>query len=787
MLVKPHEKGFSRETGQVVVLFAILLPVLFGLGAIVLDIGNWYVHKRHLQTQVDAAALAAAPGFSSCFFDPTSANISIASTALSYAGDTARKPATVNQQVQDPGNTRVTLNSQRYWAAGDPATPTTTGYGTITDPVGDNSAGSPCSTSTLDVKATDEDVPKLFSWLGIRPDIKAHARVEIHSVKEESGFLPLAVPEIDPNFVYAIFVDYAADGTQTPLRVQELKKDATYGGASFPYSAWVPKTEFEAPGNTQVTLHPNSTNSDGTGVVILVSKSDVAPAKTGTLSQICNQAPTDLVQCYAGTGSAGYDGAATGQGLAFIHSFATSNGTPAQPLLRDVNLTWMTCTGAPGLGNLSGPYFVNDDQDCTVGVTAKVDFGVPTTPANGDPTKKPNQGGYCAGVSGLSWQSTSGNISTWTGTMSVPENGGPNVLTLGWQDKTSGTSCSSPNTGNFGKAAMAYATNDNSGPVDYVKLTASGPNGSTSCPAGSGVADANSTARGYYCYSVNVGLDQPLALKPWNSPSIVLRFGSKAARKGGSGTANLNGSLLCDSGRTLEDTFSSGCFTTYGLNYDKWGTSITPVCTPGAKCWKDVKCVAYPPASLPPAQQVNNPPPICIAAKNGQVQAFQAGLYNRFEDPANGFSGCSRNNWPKTVAAADQFFKDPADGGYDFTNDPRYITLIITDNTAFSSSNTAEPVKYFAGFYATGWDTGNGSGKPKGCYGFPLAGTCGNPNNDAHPLLGCLAGNITSRDNGDLWGHFVKFVSFSSAGTPSDDVCDLTSGSVETCVAVLVE
>ena len=69
--------------------------------------------------------------------------------------------------------------------------------------------------------------------------------------------------------------------------------------------------------------------------------------------------------------------------------------------------------------------------------------------------------------------------------MSVPENGGPQVLTSSWEDKTSGTSCSSPNTGTFGKAAMAYATDDNSGPVGYVKLTASGPNGSTICPAGS--------------------------------------------------------------------------------------------------------------------------------------------------------------------------------------------------------------------------------------------------------------------------------------------------------------
>ena len=229
--------------------------MFFGLGAIVLDIGNWYVHKRHLQTQVDAAALAAAPSFTGCFHDAAAANLAIASTALSYAGDTARDPDSVNLQVQEPNDVRVTLNSQRYWAAGDPVTPTTTGYGSTATAVGDNSAGTPCATSTLDVKATDVDVPKLFSWLGIRPDIKAHAKVEIHRVKEESGFLPLAVPEIDPNFAYAIFVDYAKNGTQTPLKVQRLKKDATYGGATFPYSAWVTNTDSPGPRTPKRSSH----------------------------------------------------------------------------------------------------------------------------------------------------------------------------------------------------------------------------------------------------------------------------------------------------------------------------------------------------------------------------------------------------------------------------------------------------------------------------------------------------------------------------------------------------
>ena len=78
------------ERGQVVVLFALLLPVLLALGSIVLDVGNWYVHKKHLQTHVDAGALAPAPKFVGCSFqfgDPAAANHAIREIALEYAGD----------------------------------------------------------------------------------------------------------------------------------------------------------------------------------------------------------------------------------------------------------------------------------------------------------------------------------------------------------------------------------------------------------------------------------------------------------------------------------------------------------------------------------------------------------------------------------------------------------------------------------------------------------------------------------------------------------------------------
>ena len=46
------------ERGQVVVLVALLLPMLLTLGALVIGVGNWYTHAKHLQTKVDAAAFA---------------------------------------------------------------------------------------------------------------------------------------------------------------------------------------------------------------------------------------------------------------------------------------------------------------------------------------------------------------------------------------------------------------------------------------------------------------------------------------------------------------------------------------------------------------------------------------------------------------------------------------------------------------------------------------------------------------------------------------------------------
>jgi len=291
------------ERGQVAVLFALLIPMLLALSTIVLDVGNMYVHKKNLQTLVDAAAFAGATKFVGCSFqfgDPAAANEAIRTTALQYAGDTHRSPGTYNLQVQKPGDVRVVLNSARFWDQGDLLDGEN--LDNTLDPDGNpNTPGDPCSTKSLDVKATDHDVPLLTGLIPIRPDAKSKARVEIRQVVQQSGMLPWAVPEVDPAAVVALFVNEDSGAVQG----QRLEKA---DDPNLPFLEWRTSPPSDPFGASKVDLQ-----SENTGVVILVSKIDPVPSIGGSLSQICSQSP-GLVECYAGSGSQ--------DGLTFIHGWS---------------------------------------------------------------------------------------------------------------------------------------------------------------------------------------------------------------------------------------------------------------------------------------------------------------------------------------------------------------------------------------------------------------------------------------------------------------------------------
>jgi hypothetical protein len=721
-----------NEAGQVVVLVALLLPVLLLIAVVVLDIGNMYVHKKHSQTLVDAGAFAGATRFVGCsvqFGDPVAANEAIAATALEYAGDTYRSAGTLNRQVQDPDDFRVVLNSDRFWADGDPRN----GDGLDNTLDHDNNpmtAGDPCSSRTLDVKATDDDVPWLIGLLPLRVDPKSKARVEIQQVESQSGMLPWAVPDVEPAAVAAIFVDENTGNVTTPPQL--LCNVAVCAGLPSPddkLSYW-----GTTMGNDLVNLV-----GEDTGLVILVSKVNPTPSLSsgpGALTAMCTQAP-GLVACYGGDGNQ--------DGLSYIHGWSQlPGGTRQSPRIRDVWVTEGTCGD-----DLSAPYFLREG-DCDVGVEAVIDFGMP-----GNPTPNPPTGARARvtldapGCTGQGCKmeyvgpapSGIANESLWetTSMARLDANDGRQTFTIDWETEFPDQSTHS---GSFGAVAHPYVADEASGAIDYLQLTTNEP----------GVLDANSRNSGPdRSVIVTVGFRKPLAIEDPLLPPRVLRVASPSGSQ--------NQAFDCDRGLNFQTEIENGCATTYRLNYDDW-TTPTP---DGTDEWADIFCSQYGVGDLPPDTTTPAPPPMCVAVETGdKIGQFRHGLSSRFETPT-----CRPNNWPTNEDEVAEFF---APDGYDFANDPRYVTLIITDSTAFQGTgNDRVPIKYFAGFYVTGWDV---VGHVPSC----LA-------NDPHPWYG--EGYRKSLDNGDVWGHFVNLVIFSSNGQGSDELCDYDA--VGNCIAVLVE
>lgn len=223
-------RRLADESGAVLVLVAGALMAMVLLGVFVVDVGNWFVHKRHLQTQVDAAALAGA-------------------AAVRFPCDWATVQAVASQygtglNTQVGGTNRGTV-SLRYNSAT---------FASGTPPAADDTpAGSVCDTGVFDVKGTESSLPLFFGHavpgLDVVPAINAHARVEIRTLDSMAGTLPLAVP--DTHFRHA-FAQFVLDGTTTPVPgcandcVAELTKIGTEDGLTI----WSRTTPFPVPVTT---------------------------------------------------------------------------------------------------------------------------------------------------------------------------------------------------------------------------------------------------------------------------------------------------------------------------------------------------------------------------------------------------------------------------------------------------------------------------------------------------------------------------------------------------------
>jgi Flp pilus assembly protein TadG len=698
-----HVSRFQRLSdprGATLVIVAIWLPVLVLFATLVLDVGNWFVHKRHLQTQADAGALAAGGSFNQCFGGGGST--AVENMARRYAGDTGTSNA-YNSQVggANRGALTVRINSKTYAVGG---------------PGPDDTVEAPaCTAKMVDVKTTEADLPLFlgvvphFLSMHLLPAINAHARVEIRSETTSRGALPVGVPDVNPVAAIATLVN---DSTGAAL--SGCTDSAT--GVALP-DCTVPLAQGTTLGSGVVQW--DSTGSVAT-VPIGVTNVGVRIALAGTA--LCNA--TASPQCAAGVSAA--SGSAlcnqvlvtcyeTGTSTSLVQirgwSSTPSGAQPNPPQARSVQLT-------PGSG-CADPYFSSDKELCpNVRIAAHIDSGslpassVIITAFGGN---CPNKG--CTLVHGAGDLWTSGDIGI-TGGGVVP-------FTLKWEE-TSGTitglgTCrntgSNPCKGTFAPDPIRrsyIATDALSGPIKILQVW----NYDGGSP-GTFWADSfqSNASPNTHKLVIKLGITASLAnAQSVGDPVVALRV------IGGS----QNQSLDCDPNYSnLADELASGCRPTYSKNTGQVCPNSPSALWGSAQPWP------------------------CVAVQTGNAtNQVPKGLNTRvLGDPK-----------PNACPAAGQFGHN---NWSQFPNlqagDPRIIHVFLTPFGSFSGSgSTTVPVVNFATFYLTGW-TGQGSGFNNPCQG---NGDDPVPNNDAGIIVGHFIKYIDALNSGGGGTDLCDFTAF---------------------------
>ena len=413
------------EDGQIAILVAgIVLAIVF-LFLLAIDVGNWYVHHRHLQTQADAAALAGGARFADCFSNDAgiagAANGAIKNAALVYGGGPG---STYNAQVGG-GSARVQtrFNSKTF------------ARGTYNDP--DAIPAEPCTSPyMLDVKLTEIDVPyTLGGMMGdVLPSVNARARVALRKATIVQGSMPLAVPDIAPTHVSVTYVNEASGAIVAGP--YELTKGASANGLNY----WNGSGSLTVPGDTKIGVR-----------IGLGQQPPTCGAANGT----------------GGTGFVCYDYTNTGRGLVMIDGVA-SGGTEDVPKPR----VWATTVCAPS----GGPFFAGQNilapsTTCSASIQAVLQTSTGTVP----PAKRRT---FTATLNGVTKDFNAPPVgsSTWsTGYVFAltPDLGGLGV-DLVWQSTNAGSRKQNYD----GVQRVFSAFEDDSGPVKELALsTATGTAG----------------------------------------------------------------------------------------------------------------------------------------------------------------------------------------------------------------------------------------------------------------------------------------------------------------------
>ena len=706
--------GPRDERGAVMVLVALTLPVLLLFTMFAIDVAHWYDYSRNLQNRADAGALAAGLEYGgTCLVaNPSAAAMAnIGQVAQNYSGAGANSDLFYPYQAGSEQNLpnlkggtldhyHVLINSQNFWQSGQ--TSTTQSF----------TMGSPstvCSSLDedgnrgpfVDVKVTQDSLPLFLPLLGIKPTITAHARVSLEQGTIENNVRPLAVR--DDSATPCVSVNFVNANTDAVIKTITLSKDAT-GDPNFPTGVL-----WDNPGGDTVSL----------------------PSAGANLSDVYVQ--PFLNNC-SGTGDT-YD---SSSGLNWINVYGTQTPNNGQaPLITTGGVFLTGCISNPGAYN---QYFTS--TACQAGITANVAFAPNVSVANQQVTATDSNDGTTytlTHVSGTTWHTDNGPTVTpgdgqhlfdikaiqTAGSLPSgncgpgPGNPKPCTTDLGVHQQSFGAcnGCGDP---------------DESGPIVALRTRLSTDN-----PQGSGENDFAAGSSPKFVVEVTV---QGLHFDAPGEAPTVLRFGVTGNKETG----------LVDCGQGNGASADANAITNGCPLLGQPQCNSTDFCAP-----LTIYNAALHPNGVcdPELRQTSNPAfADCVQATSGQRRSKIPGT---IADLIVKNRVCSPDHWPEYSGNPSTFSFPPGD--------PRALTMIITSPADLSQQNVIVPIRNFATFYVTGWDTG---GSIATC-NLP---TPGNPpalppppggyGNEPYP-----GGGKKNSSNGAIWGHWIRYTDPNAGGS----------------------
>ena len=731
------------------------MVVFLLFAALVMDVGNWFSHKRQLQNRADAGALAAGVEYQtswpSCIAGDAATATRIGNNARAFAGDpnpTTPVITPVNTETANQANLSVYINSTSYDAAMNDG-----GGPCFNHPADPNDPISPAGGYWTDVKVKERDLGSFFGSLGIPLSRNiARARVEIHPAISLNGFLPLAVP--DRRIVKAQ-IRYWNECDNTLLATADLNA-LPIGYQTTPgLSLWAPTAGNPAlPAGVNLTLPSALTGCPST--------QDYVPV--GVEVRFTSEPNVDINASCPALVAAKY--ADCFHRVSQFRAYPPLSSTANAPRIRAVSLAGCSPDG----------YFSRSLTDtCSLAVSATISWGALATTTAGLTVQATTNGNTLdlttAGPSPSGAWTGSGLVTqTASGSDTAPYNTSRNPIKLTIEDtNTTHTwgslgACKSGNKNPCKSTVIVHesfvATDASAGLADLVRtsLTQQGSGGQPQAAYDGGPLGALVTVY------PTLGLRIALATGDF---TVLRQSGSQATQlldcepPGGGGISQ------------IRQEFAKGCITWYGKNpftQGNWWDVSTQTCPGSTTFFK----TPNPPGTDPYTNSASNPfrcvPTVPGSVGNPVSDGIKirtgncVGNVNLSSYTCQGNPPCSNPNTydplTKTFAPGDK---------------QRVVNLFIVPYQALkgiggSNSTQVLPILGFAAFYVTGWK-GPGSS----------ADTC---TTDPDGPTGPARPDQIPANNGEINGYFIEDVQPNTGPVDPNVTCVI--GQLTPCRAVLV-